>query len=112
MGTLVSIHVVAAAGDQEADEAIERAFAWFHEVEARCTRFDERSELMQLCGRSGAPVPVSAILFEAVRFAITVAAASGGAFDPTVGARMAARGFNREHRSAKTVTSSATLLED
>jgi thiamine biosynthesis lipoprotein len=40
-------------------------------------------------------------LFEAVRFALTVAEESGGAFDPTVGHRMAARGFNREHRTGE-----------
>jgi FAD:protein FMN transferase len=36
-------------------------------------------------------------LFEAVRFALMVAEETGGAFDPTVGRRMAARGFNRHY---------------
>ena len=39
------------------------AFGWFHEIEARCTRFDERSELMQLTAQAGVPVPASAILY-------------------------------------------------
>ncbi len=46
-------------------------------------------------------MPASAILYEAVHFALMVAEASGGAFDPTVGYRMSALGFNREHRSGE-----------
>ena len=99
MGTLVTIQVL----DTSGDAAIDRAFGWFHEIEDRCTRFDERSELMQLTSRVGLPVRASAIVFEAVRFALQVADASGGAFDPTVGDRMHARGFNREHRTGATV---------
>ena len=99
MGTLVTIHVVAPG----ADEAIERAFGWFREVEAVCTRFDPESELMRLTARAGEPVAASAILFEAVRFALSVAEETGGAFDPAVGDRMAARGFDREHRTGRVV---------
>ena len=40
MGTLVTIHVVRPS--TEADAAIDRAFGWFHEIEARCTRFNPR----------------------------------------------------------------------
>jgi thiamine biosynthesis lipoprotein len=97
MGTLVTIHVVQA--DAGVDAAMERAFAWFHRIEACCTRFRADSELMQLTTQTGVAAPVSAILFEAVRFALRVAEESGGAFDPTVGGAMEARGFNREHRT-------------
>ena len=108
MGTLVSMEVVrgAPAG------ALDRAFGWFHEIEERCTRFNPASELMQLGTRVGEPVVVSEILFEAVRFALTVAAETGGAFDPTVGHRMEARGFNREHRTGETVRSDGVFSED
>ena len=99
MGTLVTIRVVRAG----ADAAIERAFEWFREIEERCTRFDPRSELMRLTTQIGVPVPASAILFEAVQFALEVAEQTGGAFDPTVGHRMEARGFNREDRTGRTV---------
>ena len=102
MGTLVTIHVVPPG----ADLAVERAFGWFREIERRCTRFDEGSELMQLSTHVGVPVPASAILCEAVRFALSVAEDTGGAFDPTVGRRMEARGFDREHRTGQTVRSS------
>lgn len=109
MGTLVTIHVV--RDGVEADEAISRAFGWFHAIEERCTRFDEQSELRQLIAQAGRPVPVSAILYEAVQFALLVAEETGGAFDPTVGHRMEARGFDRNHRTGKR-THSAITQED
>jgi thiamine biosynthesis lipoprotein len=101
MSTLVTIHVVRPG--PEADAAIDRAFGWFQAIEARCTRFVLDSELMQLTARPGVPVPASAILFEAVQFALRVAEESGGAFDPTVGHRMEARGFNREQRTGAAI---------
>src|SRR5580692_6246999 len=94
MGTFVSIEV-------DAPEApIKRAFEWFHLVEAHCSRFDAGSELRQLT--AGQRTPVSPILFEAVRFALMVAEETGGAFDPTVGGSMAARGFNRNYLTGET----------
>ena len=98
MGTLVTIEVVHPNADS--DDAVDRAFGWFHEIEARCTRFKE-SELNQLTSQAGVPVQASPILYEAVSFALMVAEESGGAFDPTVGHRMEAQGFNREHRSGQ-----------
>ncbi len=95
MGTPVTIEVMS----PEADAAMGRAFEWFRAVEDVCTRFDERSELMLLTTHVGTPVPVSAILYEAVRFALHVAHETGGAFDPTVGHHLFRRGFNREHRT-------------
>ncbi len=89
MGTVVSIEIDAPAA------AVHRAFEWFRQVEAHCSRFDARSELRQLA--AGKRTPASPILFEAVRFALMVAEETGGAFDPTIGGRMAARGFNRHY---------------
>jgi thiamine biosynthesis lipoprotein len=107
MGTFVTIHVV---GPEEGprqpmqrQEAVERAFEWFHRVEECCTRFEARSEVMQLANHVGVPVPVSTILYEAVQFALAVAEESEGAFDPTVGYAMETRGFDREHRTGKTI---------
>ncbi len=90
---------------QEADrnKTIERAFDWFRRVEECCTRFDPQSEVMQLAGQVGVPVPASAILYEAVHFALAVAAESNGAFDPTVGYAMETGGFNREYRTGQIV---------
>lgn len=110
MGTVVTIQVVghgetpAAAADRDA--TIDRATEWFQRVESSCSRFEEQSELRQLCAHVGTPVVVSEMLFEAVRFALAVASETNGAFDPTVGGVMEVRGFNREHRSG-IATSSA-----
>ena len=106
MGTLVTIDVVgdvvghrAPQASAQLEEAVERAFGWFQQVEECCSRFDPRSELARLSAHVGVAVPTSAILYEAVQFALAVAEESGGAFDPTVGAAMEMRGFNREYRS-------------
>src|SRR5271154_1809740 len=105
MDTIVTIQLVGSENSASADAAIGRAFGWFREIEERCTRFDERSELMKLTAQVGVPVPVSTILYEAVRFALMVAEESGGAFDPTVGRRMEARGYNKEYRTGRLVVS-------
>ena len=99
MGTLVTIE---AAGVNET--TIDRAFDWFREVEQVCTRFDPNSELSRLTTRTGAPVPVSRLLFEAVQFALHIADVSDGAFDPTIGAAMHRLGFNREHRTGAVIS--------
>jgi len=99
MGTIVTMQVLR----PNAQHAMDRAFQWFREIEKRCTRFDPSSELMQLTTNIGAPVPVSNILFEAVRVALLVAEASNGAFDPTLGRAMQQRGFHREYRTGEIV---------
>ena len=110
MGTLVTIHVVRDSAG--ADAATDRAFGWFREIEERCTRFNLDSELMRLSAQTGVAVPVGAILYEAVRFALAVAEETDGAFDPTVGQRMHERGFNREHRTGETVQSNGACHDD
>ena len=108
MGTIVTIQVVC----DDSDEAIDRAFGWFHEIESRCSRFDEHSELVQLSMQVGVPVPVSPILFEAVRFALRVSEETAGAFDPTVGLQMESRGFDREHWTGRAVRTPLSPNED
>jgi FAD:protein FMN transferase len=108
MGTFVSIQVfgpTSPEADQSADiaSAIERAFEWFHRVEKCCTRFEPESEAMQLASKVGVAVSPSPILYEAVQFAVAVARETDGAFDPTVGHTMQARGFNHEYRTGKTI---------
>jgi len=108
MGTTVTIEAVGA----DRDGAVDRAFGWFHLVEQTCTRFDPRSELCQLTRQPGVAVPVSPLLFEAVRFAVHVAAASDGAFDPTVGATLQQRGLDREHRTGERVPALVAAGDD
>lgn len=105
MGTTVTIHVVGAEADEARKASIARAFEWFRRVEECCTRFDRRSELMRLTERVGEAVSVTPLLFEAVRFALEVARASDGAFDPTVGHLQEKRGFNRHYLTGDTVNS-------
>jgi FAD:protein FMN transferase len=107
MSTCVTIQVVGHGADPqdaiERRESVDRAFEWFRQVESCCTRFDPHSELMRLTTQNGVPVPVSALLYEAVQFAVAVAEETGGAFDPTIGHSMETRGFNREYRTGQTV---------
>ena len=98
MGTTVTIE---APGAEPA--AVDRAFEWFRTVEQVCTRFDPRSELCRLTAHPARAVTVSPLLFEAVLFAIHIADVTAGAFDPTLGATLQQRGFNREHRTGATV---------
>jgi len=112
MGTLVTIDVVGnvvghglSQGPAQLEAAVERAFGWFRQIEECCSRFEPRSELVRLSAHVGVPVPASAILYEAVQFALTVAEETGGAFDPTVGSAMEMRGFNRDYRSGRPVHS-------
>ncbi len=109
LGTIVSISIGELPG---AIDAVARAFAWFREVEAQCSRFDPNSELMKLVQQVGAPVPVSDLLFEAIRFACAVAEDTDGALDPTVGHLMESRGFNREYRTGTPVPSGVITPSD
>ena len=110
MGTVVTIHIVSDGPDPDQtaqrEQAVERAFEWFYRVEECCTRFEPHSEVMRLAAQVGVPVRVSAILYQAAQFALAVAKESDGAFDPTVGYAMEARGFNREYRTGKPIRSS------
>ena len=110
MGTFVTVHVVGdMAGHKgetertERERAVDRALDWFYKMEECCTRFEASSEVMQLATQVGVRVPVSTILFEAVQFALAVAEATQGAFDPTVGYAMESLGFNREYRTGQTI---------
>ena len=105
MGTVVTIEIVGHDGSRaelaDREDALQRALYWFGAVTETCSRFEPTSELVKLSTQVGEPVKVSALLFEALQFALLVARESGGAYDPTVGARMEARGFDREFRTGR-----------
>jgi thiamine biosynthesis lipoprotein len=107
MGTVVTFQVVGhdATASQRFDRvaAVERAVDWFRHVEAHCSRFDENSEVSRLARCVGTPLHVTETLFQTVQFALALAAETDGAFDPTVGRRMEARGFDREYRTGAVV---------
>lgn len=105
MDTLVSLQTITDAAAGMVEERMARAFGWFGEIERICSRFDPESEVMGLTTRTGEPVAVSATLFTLVRFALEVARASGGAFDPTVGALLERRGFSRNYRTGRAIAS-------
>ncbi|MCC6387042.1 MAG: FAD:protein FMN transferase [Dehalococcoidia bacterium] len=102
MDTLVAFEVLHEDADTEsADRAINEAFGWFAEVERTCSRFDPASELRRLCERTDQPVRPSALLFAAIAFAVELAERTNGAFDPAVGARMEAAGFDTNYRTGE-----------
>ena len=110
MGTMVTVEVLGPAVDDgdraraDRERAIERAFQWFHEVESACSRFDPSSELRQLSSTAvGQPVAVGTLIYTALEFALAVAEESDGAFDPTVGQRLEARGLARNYRDGRLV---------
>jgi len=118
MGTIVTITIDeqppthAPAADAERGEAIDRAFGWFREIERLCNRFDPDSELRRITRRPGEPAAVSEMLGSALAFALTVAEDTAGAFDPTVGRDMEARGFNRDYRTGDEVPASGIPQTD
>jgi thiamine biosynthesis lipoprotein len=109
MGTVVSLRVVVrgetSAQKLERERLVAGAVGWFRAVEEVCSRFDPGSELSRLSGRIGQPVRVSELLYRATEFALALAAETRGAFDPTVGRRMEAHGFNRSWISGEVVDS-------
>ncbi|TBL76454.1 FAD:protein FMN transferase [Paenibacillus thalictri] len=97
MDTVIDIEVVTRKSTDEAEAAIDRAFAAFRKVEQACSRFSPDSELMMACQQYEAPVPISPFLFEPLRFALEVAKRTNGKFDPAIGATMTAHGFDRHY---------------
>lgn len=118
MGTIVTIEIAGLHASDAADEAahaardaaIARAFDWFADVEARCSRFDPASELSRLVSQPGVAVEVSELLFRAVEFACAFAEETGGAFDPAVGRVMEQRGFDTHYRTGDRVETPAASL--
>lgn len=102
MDTLVALEVLHEEAETgRADPAIAEAFGWFAEVERVCSRFDPGSELRRLCERTDEVVRPSPLLFEAIAFAVALAERTDGAFDPAIGARMEAAGFDTNYRTGE-----------
>ncbi len=106
MDTVVSLQVVASSmAEDDVKARTDRAFGWFQYIEQTCSRFEDDSEITRLAARPGVAVPVSALLFEAVRFALEVARGTNGVFDPTVGHVLWRRGFAHNYRTGRSISS-------
>jgi thiamine biosynthesis lipoprotein len=82
---------------------LDDALRWFGLVEAECSRFEPGSEVSRLAASAGVPIRIGPITLAAVRIALTLAEASGGAFDPTVGGLMEERGYDRNYRTGERI---------
>jgi thiamine biosynthesis lipoprotein len=107
MDTVVTITAEASRPAGDVELMLDGAIGWFATVEQVCSRFDPESELVRLCRQPGLAVPVSNLLFEAVGFALQVAAMTKGAFDPTVGGAQQRRGLTRNYVSGQEIAVSA-----
>lgn len=93
LGTTVTV----AVGDAGAlDEARDRLAAQLAELDAACSRFRADSELRRI--PPGREAQVSPLLAQAVAVALDVAADTGGLVVPTLGASLAAAGYDRTFR--------------
>src|SRR5690348_10923862 len=100
LGTLVEVRVEGLEQGHAA-AAIDAAFAEIGAVQ-RCMSFHEiGSDLSHLHRqRVGTPVRVDARTREVLEWALQIAAASGGIFDPTIAAQQVARGLLPQPESA------------
>ena len=95
MGTRVEVTVPGDA-DRDAEVAVQRVFAV---REAALSRFLPGSDLCRLNAAAGRPAVVGPLLLDAVERALLAARATGGAFDPALGAQIAALGYDRTFSS-------------
>ena len=93
IGTTATVVVQDAA---VADKAARILAADLEEIDLACSRFRPDSELQTVHAHAGAPVQVSALLFEALRVAVDAAERTGGAVDPTIGNAIAALGYDAD----------------
>lgn len=106
MDTPVVIEIAAPEHDDgELAERADRAYGWFAEVERRCSRFDDASELRRLSRRVGEPIGISTLLFNALKISLEVAQLTGGALDPAIGRAMEQSGFDTNYLTGERVSS-------
>jgi FAD:protein FMN transferase len=98
LGTFVSVLVtvpaaLAAAGTVLTDE--------LQAIDLACSRFREDSEITRVNQAGGRPVPVSALLAEALSVALTAAQLTSGDVDPTCGQSLIALGYDQDFALAR-----------
>jgi thiamine biosynthesis lipoprotein len=88
--------VLLTADPARADDALLILRAELAAIDAACSRFRPDSELSRANATAGTgPVPVGALLAEAVEAALRAAELTDGAVDPTVGPAVVALGYDR-----------------
>lgn len=87
-------HVVVVGDD--ADVHVERAQRRIEHLERRWSRFLADSEVSRMNGHAGVPVVVSADTFGLVERSVQASTATGGRFNPLVGAALEALGYDRD----------------
>jgi thiamine biosynthesis lipoprotein len=90
MGTRAEVHVV--DGPARTIELVRTRLAW---LEARWSRFRPGSDVSELNREAGRWVPVAPETLLLLDRAVAAAAATDGRYDPTVGAALAAHGYDR-----------------
>ncbi len=93
IGTMATVLVQ----DKEMAETAETILrAEIDAIDRTCSRFRPDSELEHVHANAGRPVRITALLFEALEVAYSVAERTDGAVDPTVGNAISALGYNRD----------------
>ncbi|TIC81866.1 FAD:protein FMN transferase [Nocardioides sp. GY 10127] len=80
------------------DRAADAVAALLEQADAAASRFRPDSEVHRLADAGGVPVPVSPLLGLLVAEALDAAEDTDGSVDPTVGAALAALGYDRDIR--------------
>jgi thiamine biosynthesis lipoprotein len=104
LGVIVSVLTVDPKALGPAEAQLRAALG---ELDRTCSRFRPDSEISKVGASGGRPVPISPLLWELISAATKVAEATGGAVDPTVGAAVAALGYDRDWTNV--VTSGPSL---
>ncbi|HEX4819957.1 MAG TPA: FAD:protein FMN transferase [Acidimicrobiales bacterium] len=105
MGT--DVHLAVVGGD---DHLLRIGESRVHELECRWSRFIETSEINALNRRAGQSVVVSIDTFDLVTRAVAAWRSTRGRFDPTVGATLAAYGYDRDFASVADTIASVTSV--
>jgi thiamine biosynthesis lipoprotein len=96
LGTTARVVVCDRAALAAARDAVQ---AQLVAIDAACSRFRDDSELTRLNARSGRPVVVGAVLFDAILVALRAAELTGGIVDPTIGEALTVAGYDRDFAS-------------